>query len=539
MTIAKKLYLLIIAVILGLCALTALSIYQSHRVSEAASYSTQNTVPSILALDQAIESVYAIRLNVARYFIEPSAREKIFPVLEALHEKTQAAFLKYEKDCISDAKDEKLLEQDRAAFAAYEKARHQTLALVGNGQPSELSRAREELLVPAGNRLMKALTEHKQYNEQLGRQEMENAASILQSSIVITASVSLLIGAMVAGASLLLVRLIVSSLRHATHVADAISRYDLTSKIDHAERDEIGHLMQALKRMNDSLCKIIGSVGDSTGAIQVAAGEIASGNLDLSSRTEAQAGSLEETATAMGQLTATVRQNADNAHQANELAASASAIASQAGDVVNEVVVTMDAIHASSLKIVGIISVIDGIAFQTNILALNAAVEAARAGEQGRGFAVVASEVRSLAQRSAAAAREIKELIDDSVHKVGAGSHLVAEAGNSMEKVVHSVRRVTDIVGEISSASSEQSAGIEQIHQAIGAMDDATQQNAALVEQAAAASQSLQEQAAHLVEAVGVFRLHRQAQWIAEGGQIQAPREAPAIAQSEALALPA
>ncbi|GIZ50900.1 methyl-accepting chemotaxis protein [Noviherbaspirillum aridicola] len=304
-----------------------------------------------------------------------------------------------------------------------------------------------------------------------------------------------------------LVRAITRPLDKAVRVAGAIAAGDLTQQIEVRSRDETGRLMQALKDMNDSLVGIVGQVRGSTENIAAASGQIASGNLDLSSRTEQQASSLQETASSMEELTSTVRQNADNARQANQLAGSASEVANRGGAVVNDVVATMTAIDASSRKIVDIIGVIDGIAFQTNILALNAAVEAARAGEQGRGFAVVAAEVRSLAQRSAGAAREIKSLIDDSVSRISSGSELVARAGATMDEVVASVRRVSDIIGEISAASQEQTAGIEQVNQAISQMDETTQQNASLVEQAAAASASMQQEAARLAEAVGQFRL--------------------------------
>jgi methyl-accepting chemotaxis protein len=255
------------------------------------------------------------------------------------------------------------------------------------------------------------------------------------------------------------------------------------------------------------LKEIVSSIKDATDAINTAAKEIASGNQDLSSRTEEQASSLEETASSMEQLTSTVKQNADNARQANELAGNAQQVAVKGGEVVGQVVDTMSAIHQSSSKIADIIGVIDGIAFQTNILALNAAVEAARAGEQGRGFAVVATEVRNLAQRSAAAAKEIKGLISDSVEKVEAGNRLVDQAGRTMEDVVTSIKRVAKIMGDISDASREQSSGIEQVSLAINQMDEVTQQNAALVEQAAAAAESLEEQAHNLSSAVSIFKL--------------------------------
>ncbi|SHM38028.1 methyl-accepting chemotaxis protein [Duganella sacchari] len=286
---------------------------------------------------------------------------------------------------------------------------------------------------------------------------------------------------------------------------------DLSRRMPVESQDEVGALADGFNRFVSSLNGTIRQVRDSTETIATASSEIASGNLDLSSRTEAQASSLEETASAMEQLTATVTQNADSAREANQLVQSAAGIAAEGGAVVGRVVQTMESIKDSSRKIVDIIAVIDGIAFQTNILALNAAVEAARAGEQGRGFAVVASEVRTLAQRSAAAAKEIKELINDSVVKVDAGSVLVDEAGDTMSRIVTSVEQVTSIMGEIVSASHEQSEGIAQVNLAVTEIDSSTQQNAALVEQAAAAAGSLQEQAANLAKVVSVFKLEEEA----------------------------
>jgi methyl-accepting chemotaxis protein len=296
-------------------------------------------------------------------------------------------------------------------------------------------------------------------------------------------------------------------LGRAVEIACAVASNDLRSDIVIDSKDETGRLLQALKTMNDGLARIVGEVRAGTDKIATASGQIAAGNQDLSARTEQQAGSLEETASSMEELTSTVKQNADNARQANQLAVAASHVAERGGDVVGQVVDTMESINASARKIVDIISVIDGIAFQTNILALNAAVEAARAGEQGRGFAVVATEVRNLAHRSAAAAKEIKTLIDDSVGKVDTGSKLVEQAGMTMSEVVDSIKRVTDIMGEITTASNEQSAGIEQVNEAMIQMDNVTQQNAALVEEAAAAAGALQEQAESLADVVSVFKL--------------------------------
>ncbi|MDP3842306.1 MAG: methyl-accepting chemotaxis protein [Oxalobacteraceae bacterium] len=293
---------------------------------------------------------------------------------------------------------------------------------------------------------------------------------------------------------------------YAASIVEKISGGDLAAAIQLKPGDQFS-LLFAMKSMRDHLATIVGNVRSGTDSIATASGQIAAGNLDLSSRTEQQASTLEQTAASMEQLTSTVRQNADNARQANQLAVSASAVAVKGGAVVAQVVGTMHDINASAGKISDIIGVIDGIAFQTNILALNAAVEAARAGEQGRGFAVVATEVRNLAQRSASAAKEIKVLINDSVQKVDAGSVLVEQAGATMGEIVASVRKVTDIMAEITTASQEQSQGIEQVNQAVAQMDEVTQQNAALVEQAAAASEALQEQASHLAQVVSVFKL--------------------------------
>ncbi|WP_269449164.1 methyl-accepting chemotaxis protein [Massilia endophytica] len=335
----------------------------------------------------------------------------------------------------------------------------------------------------------------------------DGAVSMADKAVWIMAAMGVIGGLLSLGTAVLITRSIVGPIEHAVKVARTVAGGDLDSEIEVRSTDEVGELSQALHDMNESLRKIVRDVRSGTESMTTASSEIAAGNLDLSSRTEQQAGALEETASSMEELTSTVKQNADNARQANQLATAASDVAGKGGAVVAQVVETMASINESSRKIVDIITVIDGIAFQTNILALNAAVEAARAGEQGRGFAVVASEVRNLAQRSAAAAKEIKTLIGDSVDKVGAGARLVDQAGATMEEIVASVKRVNDIMADIAAASQEQLSGIEQVNRAIVEMDENTQQNAALVEQASAAAATMQDQAHRLHETVGVFSL--------------------------------
>ncbi len=337
-------------------------------------------------------------------------------------------------------------------------------------------------------------------------QRLEDGVRDGQRSLMKVVGVIVVLGVATILLALSVMRMTVGAIGRSLSVAQTVARGDLTSTIDIRSTDEIGQLLQALSSMNASLAGIVTRVRSGTDSIATASGQVAAGNIDLSARTEAQASSLEETAASMEELTSTVSQNAGNARMANQLALSASAVAVRGGDVVRQVVDTMASIHVSSRRIVDIIGIIDGIAFQTNILALNAAVEAARAGEQGRGFAVVASEVRSLAQRSAAAAREIKDLIDESVKQVGTGSELASVAGQTMDEVVGSIKRVTDIMGEITVASQEQTCGIEQVNQAVAQMDQVTQQNAALVQEAAAATLALREQADDLVAAVSVFR---------------------------------
>jgi methyl-accepting chemotaxis protein len=326
-----------------------------------------------------------------------------------------------------------------------------------------------------------------------------------RSQMIIASLIAVILG--IAGA-LWITRSITKPINQAVFIAETIASGDLTKDFEAQSTDETGQLIQALHDMKESLVRIVGEVHIGTDTILHAAGEISQGNFDLSARTEAQAGALEETASSMEELTSTVRQNADNAKQADKMAMQSSEVAIKGGDAVSQVVDTMEAINESSKKIVDIISVIDGIAFQTNILALNAAVEAARAGEQGRGFAVVASEVRNLAQRSAAAAKEIKELIGNSVEKVDIGSRQVQVAGSTMNEVVMSIKKVTDIMGEITSASQEQSQGIDQINEVITSMDNTTQQNAALVEEAAAASKALSDQANELMKVVSAFKIN-------------------------------
>jgi len=346
------------------------------------------------------------------------------------------------------------------------------------------------------------------YQKKITNQSMSAAQSTYSSTRLW--KMSLAVAVLVLGTFIvwLITRSITHPLRKAQLLASAVSKGDLTQQIDVQSRDEVGQLLQALRDMNSNLSGIVSGVRSTTDAITTSSQQVAAGNSDLSQRTEQQASSLQETASSMEELASTVRQNAENAKQANQLAVNASGVAVRGGQAVGDVVQTMASISTSSKKIVDIISVIEGIAFQTNILALNAAVEAARAGEQGRGFAVVASEVRNLAQRSAAAAKEIKDLIGDSVEKVDAGSKQVDQAGATMEEIVNAVKRVTDIMSEIAAASSEQITGIEQVNKAITQMDEVTQQNAALVEEASASAESMREQANGLYAAVSVFKLN-------------------------------
>jgi methyl-accepting chemotaxis protein len=389
----------------------------------------------------------------------------------------------------------------------YLKGQEEMLARIKAGDEAETRRYMKEVMRPILRELKGAVSELLALQAKVAEATAAEAQAAFESTRTLMISLA---AASLALAGLIgwwITRSITRPMARALEVANTVAAGDLTSRIDVSSRDETGQLLQALKTMNESLVHTVVAVRTGTDTIGTASSEVAAGNLDLSSRTEQQASALEETASSMEELTSTVKQNADNARQANALAEAASTVAERGGRVIGDVVGTMDRINSSAGKIADIIGVIDGIAFQTNILALNAAVEAARAGEQGRGFAVVATEVRNLAQRSAAAAKEIKGLIGDSTEAVQAGSKLVGDAGATMQEIVDSVRRVTDIMSEITAASAEQTAGIEQINEAIAQMDQVTQQNAALVEEAAAASASMQEQAANLTRVVSVFRV--------------------------------
>ena len=407
---------------------------------------------------------------------------------------------------VQDDKARSLLAAIATARTAYNDKLIEIRELHRGGEPNVPSMVDKDLR-PLADRYLKSLDDLRtSMATQLAESQADTSTLAKASQVLLGVGtlVAVAVGALLA---FTVTRSIVRPVQQGKQAAENIADGDLTHPIEATGNDETSQLLQALATMQSRLASIVGNVRHSAEGVATASAEIASGNNDLSARTEQQASALEETAASREELGSTVRQNADNARQANQLAMNASSVAKQGGDVVAEVVDTMKGINDSSKKIADIISVIDGIAFQTNILALNAAVEAARAGEQGRGFAVVAGEVRSLAQRSAEAAKEIKGLIGTSVERVERGTALVDKAGATMSEVVSAIRRVTDIMGEISAASSEQSSGVSQVGEAITQMDQATQQNAALVEQSAAAADSLKMQAGQLVDAVAVFRL--------------------------------
>ena len=455
---------------------------------------------------QASSDLGARNLRNAMLATNPQDTAKFLDDMAAASKDTREAFAKLEK--LSESPKERELAKEMAdAMANYVVVRNQAVKLLKEGHKDEATAYLFEQVAPVYAGYVKAIKDSVDFQKKLMDEEGQDALRQASSATVTIGSLSLAAAAVAVVLGLFITRSITRPLLKAVKVAETVAAGDLSSRIEVSSKDEAGQLLLALKNMNENLVRIVADVRGGTDTIATASAQIAAGNLDLSSRTEQQASSLEETASSMEELTSTVKQNADNARQANQMAVSASAVAGKGGEVVSRVVETMVSINQSSRKVVDIISVIDGIAFQTNILALNAAVEAARAGEQGRGFAVVASEVRNLAQRSAAAAKEINTLISDSVEKVDAGARLVDEAGATMNEIVTSIQSVTDVMAEILAASQEQSSGIEQVNQAIAQMDQVTQQNASLVEESAAASATMQDQAAKLAQTVSVFKL--------------------------------
>ena len=488
--------------------LGAFSLAQIANVNASATDLAQNWMPSVRVLLDMKATLNRYRIQEMQHLLSATRAEmdEYDKRLDGTWKQIMASTAQYEK-MISDPAERAAFSEFTKALASYATVHQQLVALSRDDRNDEASALMRGESLRTNRAVTDQLDKLVKINMEGGDAAAEHANSVYASA---KSGVALFLAACVVVGLALAVwvaRIVARPLGHAVDLAKAVAAGDLTTRIEVTSRDEVGQLLHALQTMNDNLARVVGEVRQGTDAIGTASSQIASGNQDLSSRTEEQASSLQETAASMEQLTGTVKQNAENARQANQLAMTASEIAGQGGQVVAQVVDTMQAIDTSSRKVVDIIGVIDGIAFQTNILALNAAVEAARAGEQGRGFAVVAAEVRNLAQRSAAAAKEIKALIDDSVGKVGEGSKLVGEAGKTMTEIVESVKRVTDIMAEISAASQEQTTGIQQVSQAITQMDQVTQQNAALVEEAAAAAQSMQQQAQNLSVAVGSFKL--------------------------------
>ena len=458
-----------------------------------------------------IDGLSATNLEAFRAFINTGdpQKQKLLAAQIDQRSKRINEVLETLKKTIVSSEGKALLGDLIAKQDSYRVSRGKAEELAAKGDDASVRQAREiteKEVFPTANVFLDSVRKFAKFQDALASRAKEAAdgmtASAVETMITISA-IAVILGVVF---SWVITRSIIRPIGRAVRIAETVANGDLTQRIAVESKDETGQLLQALRTMNTNLARTVTHIRSGADTISSASSQIAAGNANLSSRTEEQASSLEETAASMEEMASTVKQNADNARQANQLAVGASEVAERGGAVVGEVVDTMNAISASSNKISEIVSVIDGIAFQTNILALNAAVEAARAGEQGKGFAVVAGEVRTLAQRSANAAKEIKELIEDSVDKVNVGAGQVARAGTTMQEIVSSVKRVTDIMGEITSASNEQARGVDQVNVAVSQIDEVNQQNAALVEEAAAAASALQDQASELVRAVAAFK---------------------------------
>jgi methyl-accepting chemotaxis protein len=544
MKVGTRLALGFALLLLMLALIIALNSVNMARMNDSVSSIVNVNNPEIALASEMTESVYARAVAVRNLGLmnDPAQMRPEMQLITKENEDFAKASAELERmfNEIAETKpEEKAMLANIKTLAAAAAAPMKKAAELGfANQQAETTKMLLEEVVPTQSKLIAALQEFNAYEQALNEQSAADTAQSYQNANRLNLALGVLAALIgVAAAALItvsLVRKLGGEPDYAAQVAQRIADGDLATPVIVPAGDTTS-MMASMRSMQERLATIVSEVRSGTETIAAASAQVAAGSQDLSARTEQQASSLEETASSMEELTSTVKQNADNARQANGLAANASEVASKGGAVIGQVVDTMSEINASATKIVDIISVIDSIAFQTNILALNAAVEAARAGEQGRGFAVVASEVRILAQRSASAAKDIKSLIGDSVSKVDAGSRLVNEAGLTMSSIVDSVKRVTDIMQEISSASQEQTSGIEQINQAITQMDQVTQQNAALVEEAAAASESMQGQAAKLANIVSVFKVNPAN---GPGSSASASASAPAHARERVTAAP-
>jgi methyl-accepting chemotaxis protein len=532
--LTQRVYSISCALALGMAVLAIAVWYFMSHISADAKHIHTDSVPQLTRISDIELNVTRVSLQLRQAILARTPAEMEVALEDVLEKKRliDARLEAFGKGITTDA--------GRQAFAPIPALVQEfwvtggdNIKLIREGKKAEAFAFLADKTVPARNRLLAPLANEKKRESDVVAAELQDVGSRARLALFSVLAAAALVMTGLFGFAIYMVRVmrqLGAEPGELKLVADAVAGGDLTAPI-HLRSGDNSSVMVSLKKMTENLASTVAGVRQNADGVATASAQIASGNMDLSGRTEQQAAALEETASSMEELSSTVKQNADNAKQANQLAMSASTVAVKGGDVVSQVVDTMKGINDSSKKIADIISVIDGIAFQTNILALNAAVEAARAGEQGRGFAVVASEVRSLAGRSADAAKEIKGLITASVERVEQGTALVDQAGATMSEVVASIKRVTDIMGEISAASSEQSAGVAQVGEAITQMDQATQQNAALVEESAAAAESLKSQAQQLVSAVAVFKLsagepHAAAAPLARAAERRGPQRA-------------